>query len=62
MERWCGARGKPRGAVVTMQQGQELACVWFGDRLDATWQPVNPSGMQDVFNRLGLTGPFWRLE
>ena len=60
--RWNERRGAPGGAVLTPRQGWELAGAWYGDRLSPDWSRRTPDEAQAVFERLGLRGPFWRLE
>ena len=42
-------------------QLHELAVRWYGDRLDADWQPRTVEQSQAILDAVGLTGPFWRL-
>jgi hypothetical protein len=39
----------------------ELAQRWYGDRVDADWQPRTPAESQAILDAVGLTGPFWQL-
>jgi hypothetical protein len=59
VDRWLG--GRPRGAVIPVQKLVELAYAWWGDRLDADWQPHTREQNQAILDRLGLTDPFWKL-
>jgi hypothetical protein len=38
-----------------------LALEWWGGRLDPDWRPRSPDESQAILERVGLTGPFWRL-
>ena len=40
----------------------ELAQAWWGDRLAPEWRPHTREQNQAILDRLGLTGPFWRLD
>jgi len=51
----------PRGGVMSVAQLHELAVRWYGDRLDADWQPRTVEQSQAILGAVGLTGPFWRL-
>ena len=51
----------PRGGVMTVAQLHELAVRWYGDRLDADWQPRTVEQSQAILAAVGLTDPFWRL-
>ncbi len=58
---WCEASGRPRGAVLTLAQLQELAVVWYGDRLARSWRLRTLPESQALLASVGLTGDFWRL-
>lgn len=58
---WARGRGLAPGAVFTPQQGWALAEAWFADRLDPTWRRRSSEEAQEVFEGIGLTGPFWDL-
>lgn len=61
--RWCEQWKLPRGGVVTLVQGWELAQAWYGpDRRDPAWRRLTPEEAEAVLTRLGLTGSFWRLR
>ena len=59
IHRWLG--GRIPGATLTITKLSELAHTWWGDRLDPGWRPRTRAQNQDVLERLGLTGEFWRL-
>jgi hypothetical protein len=59
VEAWLA--GRPRGAVIPVLMLVELAYAWWGDRLDLDWKPHTREQNQDILERLGLTGSFWRL-
>lgn len=61
MERWCGARGVERGAVVPVEQCWELARLWYRGRLDPDWTRRTREEMQAAFEEVGLVGEFWGL-
>jgi len=62
VDAWCRARGRPRGAVLDLEQLQALARLWYGDRLDSDWRPRSVADSQAILDRVGLTGPFWQLS
>ncbi len=62
VDRWLESRGAARGATMTPVQGWQLARAWFADRLSPEWRRKTPDEAQAVFESVGLTGPFWRLE
>ena len=57
--RWLGDR-EP-GATVPVDRLSRLAHDWWGDRLSPDWTPRTRDHNQAILDRLGLTGPFWRL-
>lgn len=60
VDRWLA--GRPRGAVIPISKLADLAAAWWGDRLSPDWQPHTREQNQAILERLGLTGPFWRLR
>jgi len=61
INRWIEASGNPRGATMTVHQQWELARAWYADRGSPDWRRRSPDQAQAVFERIGLTGDFWRL-
>jgi hypothetical protein len=59
VQRWL--RGRDPGATIPIAKLAELAEAWWGDRLSPDWQPHTREQNQAILDRLGLTGPFWRL-
>ena len=57
--RWLGDR-EP-GATTSVTTLSRLAHAWWHDRLSPTWTPRTREQNQAILERLGLTGPFWRL-
>lgn len=53
--------GRDPGATIPIAKLAELAEAWWGDRLAPDWQPHTREQNQAILDRLGLTGPFWRL-
>ena len=49
------------GATIGVAKLSELAQAWWGDRLAPDWRPHTREQNQAILDRLGLTGPFWRL-
>ena len=62
VRRWNERRGVGGGATLTPHQGWGLARAWYGDRLSPGWTRRTPEEANAVFDRLGLRGPFWRME
>ena len=59
--RWLSDRGVERGATMTVGQQWRLATEWYSDRLEPDWRRRSVEEAQRVFDRCGLTGPFWQL-
>jgi hypothetical protein len=59
VRRWLGERDP--GATLPVTVLAALANAWWGDRLDAAWQPHTRDQNQAILDRLGLTGPHWQL-
>ncbi len=53
--------GRPLGVTVPVGTLAALAAAWWHDRLDPDWRPHTRDENQAVLDRVGLTGPFWRL-
>ena len=61
VERWV-ARGRPRGATLSLQQQWRLAQAWFRGRHLPEWRKRTPAEAEEVLRGAGLTGDFWRLS
>ncbi len=59
LNRWLA--GREEGATTRAGTLSELAPAWYHDRLDPEWRPHSLEQNQAILDRLGLTGPFWRL-
>ena len=59
IERWLD--GRPAGATMPVTKLSGLAQAWLHDRLAPDWRPHTREQNQEILNRLGLTGEFWRL-
>lgn len=62
VKNWYHRQGIPMGASLTLEQQWELARVWYSDRMSADWRRRTPEEAGAVFDSLGLTGKFWRLD
>ncbi|HEX2089354.1 MAG TPA: hypothetical protein VHI54_05410 [Actinomycetota bacterium] len=60
IDRWL--KGRTPGATISVTKLSELAHAWYGDRLARDWTPHTREQNQAILDRLGLTGPFWRLS
>lgn len=61
VDRWCESRRLPRGATMTPAQCWQLAREWYSDRLSPSFRRKTGDEAHAIFERIGLTGPFWRL-
>ncbi|MGE5724793.1 MAG: hypothetical protein ACM34G_06455 [Acidobacteriota bacterium] len=61
MDRWCRQWNREQGGTFSLQQGWNLARLWYGDRLSPKWRPFNAQEAQAVCAQVGLTGEFWSL-
>jgi hypothetical protein len=61
VDAWCVRHRLPRGAVVSMAQVVELGRAWYGKHLDPAWRKWTMQEAQVIFERVGLSGEFWRL-
>lgn len=62
LARWCGARDLPRGAALTPEQGWQLACGWYKDKLKPTWRRHTLEEAEALLAEVGLTDAFWSLR
>jgi hypothetical protein len=62
VNRWCEQGGVEPGAVFSLDQLWGLARGWYSDRLSPDWRRRTPEEAQQVFDGVGLTGSFWRLQ
>ena len=62
VRRWSEQGGTAVGAIFGLEALWRLAQLWFQDRLDPMWRRRTPDEVTAIFERAGLTGPFWRLE
>ncbi len=62
MERWCRQWNREPGGTLSLQQGWELARLWYGDRLRPDWRPLTEQEAQSIFAQVGLEGEFWKLR
>ena len=53
--------GRPPGVTLPLSKVAALAHAWWADRLAPDWQPHTREQNQAILDRLGLSGPFWRL-
>jgi hypothetical protein len=63
VERWCKNWRFERGAVLDLDQCWRLAETWYSaDRRHPSWRRFTAQESQSIFERLKLTGDFWKLS
>jgi len=60
VERWCRTRGLPKRPLVSLDQLWELSVAWYSNRLTPEARRPMATEIREIFDRLGLTDPFWR--
>jgi hypothetical protein len=60
VERWCAAHQVPKRPLVTLAQLWELAVAWYASRLTPEARRPVGAEIRAIFDRIGLTDPFWR--
>ena len=58
---WCRRHGLPQGATLTLDALWRFASDWYGAYLDEPWRKRTPEQARALFDRHGLTGPFWQI-
>jgi hypothetical protein len=58
---WCERHGLPRGATMSLDALWRFASDWYGSYLREPWRKRAPGEVRALFERHGLTGPFWQL-
>jgi hypothetical protein len=62
VDAWSRRHAIPKGAVVPMAQVAELARLWYGKHAAREWKKWSVAQACEIFEQVGLTGPFWALE
>lgn len=61
MTAWCARHRVPEGATVPLAQVADLGRAWYEHHADEDWTKWTVAQAQSIFDRVGLTGEFWRL-
>jgi hypothetical protein len=61
IDQWCLRHGRPKGAVLSVAKGIDLAQLWFGDYASPQWQRKTPQKAAEIFERLSLDPAFWNI-
>jgi hypothetical protein len=59
---WCNRHKVVKGKVLTLDKVWELSKIWYGNYLDDSWTRKTPEYAESLFERVGLTGDFWKLK
>jgi hypothetical protein len=59
---WCQRHGLPLGEAIEIAQLAELARRWYGGYARPDWRKFTVAEAAELFQSLGLTGPFWQLD
>jgi hypothetical protein len=62
LDRWRRRWKRPRGAVLTIEKGWQLARAWYSDRLKPDWRAKTAEESEAAFKALGLRSSFWRMN
>ena len=62
IDSWCERYGIARGEAVPVAQVSALARAWYGSYADREWRKWTVLEAQRIFESVGLTGEFWKLE
>ncbi|PYQ29915.1 MAG: hypothetical protein DMF56_09320 [Acidobacteria bacterium] len=63
VDRWCESWQMPRGEIISLDKGWELARIWYGeDRRAPDWRRRTLEETEAVFASLGFTSEFWNLR
>ena len=60
VDRGCRIREIPRRPLITLEQLWELAVAWYSNRLAPEARRPMGAEIAAIFEKLGVTGPFWK--
>jgi hypothetical protein len=58
---WCKRHSRPKGSVLGIAKGLELARLWSGDYASRDWKRKTPDQAAAIFKELDLDPEFWRI-
>ena len=61
LDRWLSQSGLTAGYHMSIQRCWQLAQRWYTGRGERDWQRPDQRQTQQLFDDLGLMGPFWNL-
>jgi hypothetical protein len=59
---WSKRHGIPTGSTVPISQVKDLGREWYVHHCDRDWRKWSVAEAIEIFERVGLMGPFWSLE
>jgi hypothetical protein len=59
IDRGAAEKGVTRGESLSLERIWELSKLWYGGRLDPTYRGRSAAEVEGIFQRVGLTSPFW---
>lgn len=62
IDSWCHRHNIKKGEVLTLEHVWALSKIWYGNYLDETWVRKTPAYAESLFEKVGLTGDFWKLS
>ncbi|MGQ0649078.1 MAG: hypothetical protein ACT4P7_16095 [Gemmatimonadaceae bacterium] len=62
VDRWCRARDLPRGAIISPEQGWQLAHGWYKDKLRPDWRRHTVDETEALVAAVGLVDAFWNVR
>ena len=60
IDRWAEAKGLTRGESLSLELIWDLSKLWYGGRLDPNYRGRSAAEAEAIFQRVGLTSPFWK--
>lgn len=61
IDAWCERHHLPKGGMMRIDQLWRFAQDWYGGYIDTPWRKRSPDEIRSLFDRNGLTGPFWTI-
>jgi hypothetical protein len=62
IQTWSKRHGIPAGSAVPIPQVQDLGREWYSHHCDRDWRKWSVAEAIEIFEKVGLVGPFWSLE
>ena len=62
IEDWCDRHRVEKGEVHSLERVWELSKLWYGYYLDDGWKRKSPDVAEEIFEKVGLIGEFWKMR